>query len=198
MRISSWLLAAGFFAAAGCTPQSGQSDRCENGHVCAIAQGHEFSTSKHGNSVSACLVTHLARAIEQPYALLVSMQTGEGEILSYVRIAIRAGRIDAATDAEGHINLRRARLVGVDRNIDTDSWDIQNQNGVIYFRTDVFPENRASVENLANVSMRDPYVVFAETDDGTKLNFVVALHRPSGDMKQRFLACSEDARLAAG
>jgi len=167
-------------------------------HVCTTTEGHKFVENRKNGELVECRIEHRARAIEAPYAFVFIAIAGEGEILPYMRIALRGVRITPGDTPNGKLLLRSAWIVAGDSDFDTVDWDASTHDGAILLRTDVMPEDRSPVARLAAVATTETYAALFHTAAGQELRVGFVQLRPTGDIAKRFLACTEELRRIVG
>ncbi|MBI1245280.1 MAG: hypothetical protein GC202_09755 [Alphaproteobacteria bacterium] len=176
-----------------------QRMECAGGHVCTLAEDHHLTVGRGRNGLLYdCSIRFVARALKQPYAFLIIASAGEGEVLPYMRLTVRAALITPQDKPNEVVRLKSARIVDPDATIDTQDWTSRIHDGAILLRVDIFPENRTELAKLAAIATRKSFAMEVQTDDEQRLLVGVAQLRPTGDIADRFLECMEQMRREVG
>ena len=167
-------------------------------HICTKTEGHKLVENRKNGELIDCRIEHIARALDAPYAFVFIAIASEGEILPYMRIALRGVRITPGDAPNEKLPLRSAWIVAGDSDFNTVDWDASTHDGTVLLRTDVMPEDRSPVARLAAVATTETYAALIHTADGQELRVGFVQLRPTGDIAKRFLACTEELRRSVG
>ncbi len=167
-------------------------------HVCTTTEGHKLVENRKNGELIDCRIEHFARAIDVPYGFIFVASASEGTILPFMRIVIRGVHITPVGQPNELLRLRSVRIVAPEPDFNTKDWQAQVRDGAVWLRSDVLPEARSPIAALAAIGTDKGYAMRVETESGREMLVGVVQLRPTGDIAQRFLACTEELRKAVG
>ncbi len=169
------------------------TETCRAGHVCVAASGYEnMRAGKPDGGSYGCGFRYGARDDKTGRTLYVALVGGEGDILPYLIVEMHMREPIPDSEKTKLLTPRAGWIYTADQTILTKDWNLTVRDQLQVSRTDILPENRGTISQMAELLGALPHTILVEITEGTYIRYFVAPQSDGRRAAAEFVACVDE------